>query len=84
VKGVLQADVVERSGRSAFLPARVSSGAGELEIWPVNWKGSADVFSAVESNGLLIVPSEAARLNRGESAQALLFDELQYASEARF
>jgi molybdopterin biosynthesis enzyme len=61
----------------------VSSGSGTLEISPVNWKGSADVFGAVESNGLLIVPAEAARLNRGETVQALLFEELGYASEVR-
>jgi molybdopterin molybdotransferase len=83
VKGRLQADVVERSGRSAFLPAHVSSGSGTLEISPVNWKGSADVFGAVEANGLLIVPSEAAHLNQGETVGALLFEELGYAKEVR-
>ena len=83
VKGTLQADVVERSGRSAFLPAHVSSGSGTLEISPVNWKGSADVFGAVESNGLLIVPSEAAHLNQGETVDALLFEELGYVKEVR-
>lgn len=83
VKGQLQADVVERSGRSAFLPAHISSRSGTLEIAPVNWKGSADVFGAVESNGLLIVPAEAARLNRGETVAALLLEELGYASEVR-
>jgi molybdopterin molybdotransferase len=83
VKGTLQADVVERSGRSAFLPAHVSSGSGTLEISPVNWKGSADVFGAVESNGLLIVPSETAHLNQGETVDALLFEELGYVKEVR-
>jgi molybdopterin molybdotransferase len=83
VTGQLQADVVERSGRSAFLPAYVRSGSGALEISPVNWKGSADVFGAVASNGLLIVPAEAARLNRGEIVQALLFEELGYMNEVR-
>lgn len=82
VRGRLQADVVERSGRSAFLPAHVRSGSGTLEIAPVTWKGSADVFGAVESNGLLIVPAEAARLNRGDTVEALLFEELGYASQA--
>jgi molybdopterin molybdotransferase len=83
VRGLLQADVVERSGRSAFLPARVSSGSGMLEISPVDWKGSADVFGAVEANGLLIVPAQAARLSRGETVEALLFEELGYANEVR-
>jgi molybdopterin molybdotransferase len=83
VRGLLQADVVERSGRSAFLPARVSSGAGTLEISPVNWKGSADVFGAVESNGLLIVPAQATHLTRGETVEALLFEDLAFANEVR-
>ncbi len=80
IRGQLQADVVERSGRSAFLPAQVSSGCGALEILPVTWKGSADVFGAVESNALLIVPAQASRLNRGEMVEALLFEELGYAN----
>ena len=83
VRGQLQADVVERSGRSAFLPAHVSSGSGMLEILPVTWKGSADIFGAVESNALLIVPAEASRLSRGEIVEALLFEELGYANEGR-
>jgi molybdopterin molybdotransferase len=81
VRGLLQADVVERSGRSAFLPARVNAGSGGLEILPISWRGSADVFGAVESNGLLIVPAQAARLNRGDTVEALLFDEVGYANE---
>lgn len=84
VRGLLQAEVVERSGRSAFLPARVSSGSGTLEISPVNWKGSADVFGAVESNGLLIVPAQAVRLTKGETVEALLFEDLAYANEVKF
>jgi molybdopterin biosynthesis enzyme len=54
-----------------------------LEISPVNWKGSADVFGAVESNGLLIVPAQAGRLTRGETVEALLFEDLAYANEVR-
>ena len=83
VRGRLQADVVERSGRSAFLPAHISSGFGILEIWPVNWKGSADVFGAVQSNALLIVPAETSRFNQGETVEALLLEELGYRSEAK-
>jgi molybdopterin molybdotransferase len=82
VRGQLQTDVVERSGRSAFLPARVISGCDRLEISPVTWKGSADVFGAAESNALLIVPAQASRLNRGEMVEALLFEELGYSNES--
>jgi len=83
VTGRLQSDVVERSGRSAFLPALAVSRLGNLEITPLNSKGSADLFGAVESNALLIVPMEAARLNCGELAQALLFGELGCEMDAR-
>jgi hypothetical protein len=50
----------------------------------VKWKGSADIFAAVEANGLVIVPLEVARLQAGEAVEALVFDELDYAMEGRF
>lgn len=83
VKGRLQKEVVERSGRSAFLPSRVSNVPGVLTISPVDWKGSADIFGAVEANALLIVPSDSGRLNQGETVEALLFDEVEYDSKVR-
>ena len=54
-----------------------------LEILPVTWKGSADVFGAVESNALLIVPAQASSLTRGETVEALMFEELGYANADR-
>jgi molybdopterin molybdotransferase len=83
VEGQLRADVFERSGRSAFLPARVSCASGILEISPVNWKGSADVFGAAESNGLLIIPAGTSPLKRGTTVSALLLEELGYSGEVR-
>ena len=84
VRGELQSEIVEKSGRTAFLPAKVTSRAGKLEVLPVKWKGSADIFAAVEANGLVIVPLEVARLQAGEAVEALVFDELDYAMEGRF
>lgn len=84
VEGVLRSDVIEKSGRSAFLPARVTSDAGGLHVAPVSWRGSADVFSSAAANALLVVPLDTARLNCGERVQALLVGSLEYCAEARF
>jgi molybdopterin molybdotransferase len=85
VNGELQSEIVEKSGRTAFLPAKIVSRRRKLEVLPVmNWKGSADIFAAVEANGLVIVPLEVARLQAGEEVEVLLFDELEYAMEGRF
>jgi molybdopterin molybdotransferase len=83
LEGVLETDIVEKSGRSAFLPAHVTTQADGFHIVVVPWKGSADVFGAVEANALLVVPSEVSRLNRGERAQALLFGALEHAVDPR-
>lgn len=84
VRGVLQAEITEKSGRTAFLPAVVRGGNARLEIMPIQWKGSADIFAAVDANALVIVPLEVAGLSAGQEADALLFDDLEYATEGRF
>jgi len=84
IEATLHADVAEKSGRSAFLPARVISRPGGLEITPVRWKGSADIFGSAEANALLVVPQEVARVSRGERVQALLVGCIEYDSEPRF
>ncbi len=84
VRGFLQKDVTEKSGRTAFLPARVSSSSRMIEVSAVQWKGSADIFSAVEANGFLVVPMEATRLSSGSSVEALLFDDLIFLLEGHF
>lgn len=84
IRGVLSSAVREKSGRTAFLPARVEFQRGMVEIAPVNWKGSADIFSPVNANALLIVPSEVSNFQTGDEADALLFDEVEHVMETCF
>jgi molybdopterin molybdotransferase len=81
VKAVLQHEVTDKSGRTSFLPARVFYRSGNLEAFPVYWKGSADIFGMVGANGFVIVPLEVTRINAGEQVEALLFDELNLGLE---
>jgi molybdopterin molybdotransferase len=84
VRGAIQNEVSEKSGRTAFLPAKVSSKSGKTKISLVSWKGSADIFSVVQAKGFLVVPLETTHLNFGDEAEALMFDELEFESESQF
>jgi molybdopterin molybdotransferase len=84
VKGTVEREVVEKSGRTAFLPAKVFGRSGRNIISTVAWKGSADIFSVVGTNGFLIVPLETSHFSPGDEAEALLFDRFQSKSEGRF
>jgi len=77
VRGTLEQEVFEKSGRTAFLPARVFGRPGRNVISAIAWKGSADIFSIVAANGLLVVPLETSSLRAGDEVEALLFDEFQ-------
>jgi molybdopterin molybdotransferase len=84
VRGIVENEVVEKSGRTAFLPARVFGQSGRNVISTVAWKGSADIFSVVGANGFLVVPLETALLRPGDEADALLIDGFQSESEGQF
>jgi len=84
IRGTVQNEISEKSGRTAFLPARVSIESGKTKISPISWKGSADIFSAAEANGFLVVPLETTHLKAGDEAEALMFDELEFESESQF
>jgi molybdopterin molybdotransferase len=76
VRGILNEDVSDKSGRTSFLPITVTSRDGLLEMSPVDWKGSADVFSLMKANGFVIVPETTTHLESGCQVEALLFSEL--------
>ncbi len=78
VHGVLLEAVADKSGRTSFLPAILTSCHERLEVLPVEWKGSADIFSLSGVNSFLIVPQASTRLERGSKVEALLFSELQF------
>ncbi|MEW5979455.1 MAG: gephyrin-like molybdotransferase Glp [Acidobacteriota bacterium] len=74
----LEAEVHEKSGRTAFLPAQAVASSSSIHIRPVEWRGSADIFGLSGANALLLVPEEVSWLPAGASVQALLFDELLF------
>jgi molybdopterin molybdotransferase len=78
VHGVLLETVVDKSGRTSFLPAVLTSRHERLEVLPVGWKGSADIFSLSGVNSFLIVPEVSTRLEKGSKVEALLFSKLQF------
>lgn len=84
VRGRLQQNVLEKSGRTAFLPATVTVELGQIRIQPILWKGSADIFSLSDANGLLVVPSECDGLLAEQEADALLFEPLIGSSNSEF
>ena len=84
VRGRLQEKILEKSGRTALLPAAVTLEAGHIEIRPVTWKGSADIFSLADANGLVVVPLECRELLPGQEADALLFEPMTGLSGCEF
>lgn len=84
VRGRLRSKILEKSGRTALLPATVTSEAGRIQIQPVSWKGSADIFSMVGANGLVVVPLECSELSPGQEVDALLFEPLASFSNCEF
>lgn len=84
VRGRLQETILEKSGRTALLPATVTLESGDIRIRPVSWKGSADIFSLADANGLVVVPLECRELSAGQEADALLFEPLTGLSGCEF
>lgn len=84
VRGRLQDRILEKSGRTALLPATVSVESGDIRIQPVSWKGSADLFSLADANGLVVVPLECKEMSAGQQADALLFEPMTGHSDCEF
>ena len=84
VRGRLQEKILEKSGRTALLPASVTLESGDIRIRPVSWKGSADIFSLADANGLVVVPLECRELSEGQESDALLFEPMTGLSDCEF
>ena len=84
VRGELRGKILEKSGRTALLPATVALESGHIRIRPVSWKGSADIFSLADANGLVVVPSECRELLPGQQVDALLFEAMTGCSDCEF
>jgi molybdopterin molybdotransferase len=76
IRGRLEREVIEKSGRTTFLPAVVADRGGGVKVDPVPWKGSADIFSMVGANGLIVVPLQTERLSPGDLVDIILFEQM--------
>ncbi len=70
--GRLSQDLRQSAGRTAFLPAWVSEGAGGYTVDPLGWKGSADIIGFSRANAMLILPADCTFKTGGEEIEALL------------
>jgi molybdopterin molybdotransferase len=72
----LEAELVaaarNRSGRRAYLPARVRCQDGRIVAEPLRSQGSADVVAHARANALLVLEAERTSALAGERAPALL------------
>jgi molybdopterin molybdotransferase len=64
--------VSNKSGRKAYLPARVGPDGERLVAHPVPSQGSADIVAHVQANALLILEATRLRAEPGERVPALL------------
>ncbi len=72
----LKRKVQEKPGRTKFLPVQVLSTVRGLEAEPVEYKGSADIFSLGQANGFVVIPAEAALIREGDPVQVWLLKSL--------
>ena len=84
MRGRLEREVIEKSGRTTFLPAVVADRGGGVKVDPVPWKGSADIFSMVGANGLIVVPLETERLFPGDLVDIILFEQMDNFPQCTF
>ena len=84
MRGRLEREVIEKSGRTTFLPAVVADRGGGVKVDPVPWKGSADIFSMVGANGLIVVPLETERLSPGDLVDIILFEQMDNFPQCTF
>jgi molybdopterin molybdotransferase len=72
VEAELLGPVRNRSGRQAYLPARVRLEAGRLVAAPIRSMGSADLVAHARANALLVIGAERLEARAGERAPARL------------
>ncbi len=72
VEAELLEGIGNRSGRRAYLPARVAFREGRLVARPIRSMGSGDLVAHARANALVVLGPERLRAEGGESAPALL------------
>ncbi len=71
----LAAEVRQKKGLKAFLPARLEHEGDEVRVRPLPWQGSGDLVALVRSDCFLVFPDDQECLKAGEYATVVsLFD----------
>jgi molybdopterin molybdotransferase len=65
--GILQQDLPANGPREFYLPVRME---GE-KVYPLNWRGSADLFTLAGAQGLLVRPENAPAIAAGQPVRVL-------------
>jgi molybdopterin molybdotransferase len=73
IMGTLRQSLREKIGRTALLPVRVTPTEEGVMVDPVEWRGSADVFSLAAAHGFVVVPSPVDFLPQGSKVKVLMF-----------
>jgi molybdopterin molybdotransferase len=60
-----------RLGRTAHVPGVLEDGEGGLMARPLRYHGSAHVHAMSMANALIVVPSDAARIEAGETVEVV-------------
>jgi molybdopterin molybdotransferase len=65
----------QKTGLTAFLPARVASASGEPVVDPVGWQGSGDLVGVAAANCFLVVHPQQTDLAAGDWVDVLRMDD---------
>lgn len=71
VHAVLAKPIRKKANRLWFVPGRLVIGP-QTDVIPIPTRGSADVFSVLESNCLIVAPKDTSRLDPGETVRVIL------------
>lgn len=73
IHGVLTHEHPQRGDRPTYWPAKFVTAGAELSITPLPWKGSGDLRTLTEADGLAYFPAGERRYEAGELISALHF-----------
>ena len=74
VRVCLLAPLANRSGRTSHVPVRVRRDGERLLARPVRSAGSGDLVAHAKANALVVIEPSRARVEAGESAEAVLLE----------
>jgi len=77
VSATLAQDMVQRSDRMTYYPARLTNTEGQELLEPLHWQGSGDLCTLASANALAILPPGRYELHAGHSIRAVRLPQAQ-------